>query len=107
MTTTNRSEMAGDNDAIHALTKASFGNAPHADHNEQFIVESLRNARALAISLVAEDAGALVGHVALSPVRVSDGAQGWTGSERKAPAAAWCSAIQGSMAGLVSSPRQA
>jgi putative acetyltransferase len=31
----------------------------------------------LSISLVAEDRGAIVGHVAISPVSISDGSAGW------------------------------
>lgn len=79
MATIIRSEEAGDGDAIHALTKAAFENAPHTGGNEQFILDSLRNAGALVISLVAEKAGTLVGHVAISPVIISNGEQGWFG----------------------------
>ncbi len=40
---------------------------------EQFIVEALRDARALTVSLVAEQDGRIVGPVAVSPVSISDG----------------------------------
>lgn len=40
---------------------------------------ALRKAGQLAVSLVAEDAGAIVGHVAVSPVTISSGAAGWYG----------------------------
>lgn len=46
---------------------------------EQFIVSELRDSGELAISLVAERDGRVVGHVAVSPVTVSDGARGWYG----------------------------
>jgi putative acetyltransferase len=74
-----RNETAADVAAIEALTAAAFLNAPHADHTEQFIVNALRNAGKLTISLVADAEGTLVGHVAVSPVSISDGATGWFG----------------------------
>jgi putative acetyltransferase len=72
-----RFETPADIAAIHALTTAAFLNAPHASHTEQFIVDALRDAGALAISLVMEHDGKIVGHVALSPVSISDGSSGW------------------------------
>lgn len=74
-----RSERPGDVAAIHGLTEAAFCDAPHTNHTEAFIVDALRDAGALAVSLVAEVDGALVGHVALSPVAISDGSAGWYG----------------------------
>lgn len=65
--------------AVHEVTRAAFLNAPHTAHTEQFIVDALRKAGALAISLVAEQKGEVLGHVALSPVSVSDGSAGWYG----------------------------
>ncbi|MDQ8154760.1 MAG: N-acetyltransferase [Gemmatimonadota bacterium] len=74
-----RQESPSDAAAIHAVTAAAFLNAPHTAHTEQFIVEALREAGALSISLVAEQDGEVVGHVALSPVLISDGSAGWYG----------------------------
>lgn len=74
-----RSETPSDVAAIHAVTVAAFLHAPHTDHTEQFIVDALRKAGALTISLVAEDGGVVVGHVAVSPVSISDGSAGWFG----------------------------
>lgn len=79
MSLTIRQELPSDIPLIHALTKAAFLNAPHAAHTEHFIVDALREARALSISLVAEDDGVIVGHVAVSPVSISSGASGWYG----------------------------
>jgi putative acetyltransferase len=73
------SERPGDADAIHALTRNAFADAPYSSHTEQYIVDALRDAGALAVSLVAVDADGIVGHVALSPVELSDGSQGWYG----------------------------
>lgn len=74
-----RHETPADAAAIHAVTAAAFLNAPHTAHTEQHIVAALRKAGALAISLVAEQDGEVAGHVALSPVSVSDGSTGWYG----------------------------
>lgn len=74
-----RNETAADVEAIHAVTTAAFLTAPHSDHTEQFIVKALRKAGQLTVSLVAEADGKVVGHVAVSPVSVSDGAVGWYG----------------------------
>ena len=74
-----RKERIGDIEKIHELTIAAFLNAPHTSHTEQFIVKKLRDADALAISIVAEVMGRIVGHVALSPVEISDGSARWYG----------------------------
>jgi putative acetyltransferase len=74
-----RKETAADIAAIQAVTISAFLNAPHTSHTEQFIVEALRKAGLLAISLVADAEGSVIGHVAVSPVSISDGASGWFG----------------------------
>lgn len=74
-----RAETAADITAIHALTVAAFRHAPHTDHNEQHIVDALRAAGVLTLSLVAEQARQIVGHVAVSPIAVSDGSTDWYG----------------------------
>lgn len=74
-----RKETAGDIPVIAAVTASAFLNAPHTSHTEQFIVDALRRAGKLAISLVADSEGTVVGHVAVSPVSISDGAPGWFG----------------------------
>lgn len=74
-----RPERPDDVDAIHAVTVAAFLEAPHTSHTEQFIVRDLRRAGQLAVSLVADFEGRVVGHVAISPVTISDGATDWFG----------------------------
>ncbi|WP_312252210.1 N-acetyltransferase [Stenotrophomonas sp.] len=74
-----RPEQPADVAAIHALTEAAFRQAEHSSHTEQFIVDALRDRGELTVSLVAEQDGAVVGHVAVSPVAVSDGSTGWFG----------------------------
>lgn len=74
-----RNEKKDDIDAIEKITIEAFLTAPYSDHTEQYIVRELRNADVLSISLVAEYQGKIVGHVAVSPVTISDGAKGWFG----------------------------
>jgi putative acetyltransferase len=74
-----RAETAADVPAIEAVTISAFLNAPHTSHTEQFIVSELRKAGLLTISLVADAEGTVIGHVAVSPVSISDGASGWFG----------------------------
>jgi len=79
MTTTIRREMPSDEEAIEQVTRRAFLSHPYSHQTEQFIIKALRADRALSISLVAEDAGRIVGHLALSPVTLSDGSAGWYG----------------------------
>ena len=74
-----RPEAPSDVAAIETLTVAAFLGALHTSHTEQFIVAALRRAGVLTVSLVAVEEGAVVGHVAVSPVVISDGAVGWYG----------------------------
>ena len=57
----------------------AFLNTPPTSHTEHFIVNALRCAGALSMSLVAEADGAIIGHVAISPVSITDGTEGWFG----------------------------
>ncbi|HUJ48194.1 MAG TPA: N-acetyltransferase [Rhizomicrobium sp.] len=66
-----RDERAGDEAAIRTITQAAFAKAEHSSGTEAEIVDALRAANALAVSLVADDGGALVGHVAFSPVQIA------------------------------------
>jgi putative acetyltransferase len=74
-----RAELPNDAEAIAQVTIRAFQNAPHTDHTEQFIVRELRAANSLTVSLVAELHGQIVGHVAVSPVTISDGSPHWFG----------------------------
>jgi putative acetyltransferase len=74
-----RAEAADDARTIEAVTAAAFLNAPHTSHTEQYIVDALRSSGALAVSLVAESDGRIVGHVAASPVSLADRSSGWFG----------------------------
>jgi len=68
-----RSETHDDVCAITEVTIAAFKTLAISNHTEQFIIEARRAANALKISLVAEVDGRVVGHIAFSPVTISDG----------------------------------
>lgn len=74
-----RDELPSDAGAIDAVTIAAFRHAAHASHTEQFIVRALRDAGQLAVALVAEDGGVIIGHVAVSPVAITGMSAGWYG----------------------------
>jgi putative acetyltransferase len=74
-----RSETDADASAIGDVTVAAFKTLEISNHTEQFIIEALRAAKALAVSLVAEVDGRVIGHIAFSPVTISDGTQNWYG----------------------------
>ena len=64
---------------IGEVTKAAFEPVEYSDQTEHLIVDRLRSAGAMTISLVAELDGAIVGHIAFSPVVLSGGEEGWFG----------------------------
>lgn len=74
-----RKETPSDIEAITQVTIAAFKTLPISNHTEQFIIHALRSAGALRLSLVAELDNQVVGHVAFSPVTISDGSEGWYG----------------------------
>jgi putative acetyltransferase len=87
-----REESPSDIVAIEAVVTKAFLDAPHTDHTEQFIVNGLRKAGVLTVSLVAELAAEsvaeqgdqIIGHVAISPVTISarigaDSTERWYG----------------------------
>ncbi|MCX6929394.1 MAG: N-acetyltransferase [Verrucomicrobia bacterium] len=74
-----RNETHADVGAITEVTIAAFKTLEISNHTEQFIIEALRAAKALTVSLVAEMDGRVVGHIAFSPVTLSDGTPNWYG----------------------------
>lgn len=74
-----RPEAPGDEATIFALTEAAFRDMEFADGDEQHLVNRLREAGDLTLSLVAEDGERVVGHIAFSPVTITDGSAGWYG----------------------------
>jgi putative acetyltransferase len=74
-----RNETDADFTTITDVTVEAFKTLEISNHTEQFIIEALRAAKALTLSLVAEVDGRVVGHIAFSPVTMSDGTQSWYG----------------------------
>jgi putative acetyltransferase len=75
-----RPECDSDAAAIAALTESAFREAEHTDGTEHALPGKLRDAGDLTLSLLAEaDDGTPLGHVAFSPVAISDGTQRWYG----------------------------
>ena len=74
-----RNETHDDVCAITEVTIAAFKTLEISNHTEQFIIEALRAAKALMVSLVAEADGRVLGHIAFSPVTISDGSPNWYG----------------------------
>lgn len=72
-----RPERPDDREAIYNLTKRAFAPMPFSAGNEQDLVDALRAAGALTVSLVAEREGTVVGHIAFSPAITADGSFGW------------------------------
>jgi putative acetyltransferase len=74
-----RRETDSDVSAITEVTAAAFKTLEISNHTEQFIIAALRAAKALTLSLVAEADGRVIGHIAFSPVTISDGTRNWYG----------------------------
>ena len=74
-----RPEQAGDIAVIAEINRTAFQGHPHSSQNEHLIVDPLRRGGLLALSLVSEIGGEVVGHIAFSEVDISDGASGWFG----------------------------
>jgi putative acetyltransferase len=74
-----RAETPADITSIEEVTLAAF-TGEFSDHpTEHLIVNDLREAKMLSLSLVAEMDGQIVGHMAFSPVLINGENQGWLG----------------------------
>jgi predicted N-acetyltransferase YhbS len=74
-----RPEHPTDAAAIRAVTTAAFKNVPYSNQTEADIIDALRAAGALTVSLVASCDDGIVGHVAFSPVAVAEAEGNWYG----------------------------
>ncbi len=78
-----RPESSGDEKVIFDLTEAAFREMPFSEGDEQHVINRVRADGQLTLSLVAEGAdqpkSPIVGHIAISPVTITDGAAGWFG----------------------------
>jgi|GEM_PF-87496 len=72
-----RPETQGDEQSIRELTFAAFEHMPFAQGDEHELIDTLRAASGLYLSLVAEVDGRVVGHIAFSHATASDGSSGW------------------------------
>ncbi|MBN9059469.1 GNAT family N-acetyltransferase [Kaistia sp. MMO-174] len=74
-----RDETTGDQKVIREVIAIAFCSAAHSSQREGDLVDALRAAGALAVSLVAEEDGKVVGHIAFSPVTINGVNEGWYG----------------------------
>ncbi len=74
-----RNEKPSDIETIAEVTKVAFEDHSFSHQTEHFVIRDLRDAVALTLSLVAEVDGQVVGHIAFSPVTISDGTTNWYG----------------------------
>lgn len=74
-----RPETEADVEVVRDVVTQAFAGVEHSDGSEPAIVDALREAGALTVSLVAEQDGVVIGHVAASPVRIGETAAGWYG----------------------------
>lgn len=75
-----RAERPADANAIGQMTTAAFAPMAFSSGTEARIVAALRDAGVLSVSLVATDVdGAMIGHIAFSPVTIDDQVGDWYG----------------------------
>jgi predicted N-acetyltransferase YhbS len=74
-----RQERPGDAATIRALTGAAFKGKSFSNQTEAKVIDALRAAGALTLSLVATEGGQVIGHVAFSPVWINGEAGDWYG----------------------------
>lgn len=74
-----RHECHGDAPAIRRVTEAAFHLNAHSSGTEGAIVDALRDAGALTLSLVAVSGDDIVGHIAFSPVMIDGHDRDWFG----------------------------
>lgn len=74
-----RPERAEDVERISRITEEAFREEVHSSHTEHHIITELRRRGALSCSLVAVWKEVPVGHIAFSPVEISDGSACWYG----------------------------
>ena len=68
-----RNETDADVGMITEVTMAAFKTLEISNHTEQFIIEALRAAKALTVSLVAEVDGRVIGHIPQGTVTFHEG----------------------------------
>ena len=79
MILTIRPEQPEDVSEIREIVKNAFRGTPHTNSKEHFLIDLLRENGDLYLSRVAERDGHMVGHIAVSSVKMSCGAKNWFG----------------------------
>ncbi len=74
-----RIERPRDAEAIHSMTVSAFQTVPYGDGSEGRVIDALRDAGALTLSLVAEEGGHIIGQATFSPVMIDARAGPWFG----------------------------
>jgi len=74
-----RPETPQDISAIEQITIAAFNGKWYSDQTEHWVINRLREAGAMSVSLVAEIDGIVVGHIAFSVVNINGEDIGWYG----------------------------
>ncbi len=74
-----RSENSADVAAIEQVTIAAFKGRWYSDQTEHMVIDRLREAEVMSVSLVAEVDEKVVGHVAFSVVTIDGEDKGWYG----------------------------
>lgn len=74
-----RLETPADMAAIRQITLDAFAGAEHSSGTEGAIIDGLRAAGTLTLSLVAMEDGRIIGHAAFSPVAIAGRDAGWFG----------------------------
>lgn len=74
-----RKETMTDRATIRQITEAAFAMEEHSSGTEGAIIDALREAGSLTLSLVFEIDGQVAGHIAFSPVTVGGDDVGWYG----------------------------
>ena len=72
-----REEKPTDVEEIRELTAKAFADKDYSNQTEHFVIDALRAAGVLSISLVALLDDQIVGHNAFSPIEISDGTKNW------------------------------
>ncbi|MEL6840780.1 MAG: N-acetyltransferase, partial [Pseudomonadota bacterium] len=74
-----RPETSADIKTIRQLTDIAFAPMPYSDGTEGAALDQMRSDGDLTLSLVAEDAGLIIGHVAFSPAQIGRTSGPWYG----------------------------
>ena len=74
-----REERKSDIEQITYVTREAFKNVEISQKTEEYIILSLRKSGNLTISLVFEKDEEIIGHIAFSPIEISDGSKDWYG----------------------------